>query len=85
MKSYLRFGDLVERGIVNNRVTLSNWIRELGFPKGLLIGPNTRVWLEEEVENWLAHRPAGKKPGRPRKGLKPGTRLAAANTTAPIS
>ncbi len=55
---YLRFSDLAERGIVRNRATLSRWIQELGFPRGVLLGPNTRAWTEEEVEAWLAVRAA---------------------------
>jgi hypothetical protein len=59
----LRFGDLRARGIVNNRTTLNNWIRKLGFPPGQLTGPNTRTWDEEtEIQRWLEGRPIGKKP-----------------------
>ena len=54
---HLRFRDLKERGVVNNHVTLSNWVREHGFPTGRMLGPNTRVWDESEVEAWLASRP----------------------------
>lgn len=53
---YLRFSDLVDRGIVNNRVTLSRWIKERGFPSGILLGPNTRAWPEGDVEKWIAER-----------------------------
>ena len=56
---YLRFSDLVERGIVRNRVTLGRWIKLHGFPTGLLIGPNSRAWPESQVEAWLAARAAG--------------------------
>jgi hypothetical protein len=28
-----------------------------GFPKGRLIGPNTRAWEEEEVAGWWNTRP----------------------------
>lgn len=54
---YVRFTDLVERGIVNNRPTLHHWIKEHGFPRGVLLGPNTRAWREDEIEAWLASRP----------------------------
>ncbi len=53
---YLRFADLVERRIVNNRQTLTNWIKHHGFPPGIKIAPNTRVWPEDEVEAWIAER-----------------------------
>lgn len=55
---FLRFKDLVERGIVKNRVTLGRWIRLHGFPPGVLLGPNSRAWREDEVEAWLADRVA---------------------------
>jgi predicted DNA-binding transcriptional regulator AlpA len=72
MLKRLRYPDLVEAGIVNNRVTLSAWIREQGFPQGQMIGPNTRSWSETEVAAWLNSRPTEtkpvpKSPGRPRK------------------
>ena len=71
----LRFSDLVARGIVNNRVTLRNWILYCGFPPGQLTGPNTRTWGEDEVDQYVATRPTAPKPaptvsrprGRPRK------------------
>jgi predicted DNA-binding transcriptional regulator AlpA len=71
----LRYRDLIALGIVTNRVTLQNWIRDRGFPPGQLTGPNSRTWAAEDVEAWLATRPTGPKPaptvtrprGRPRK------------------
>ena len=73
----LRFADLKARGIVNNRPTLRNWIRDRGFPPGQLTGPNTRTWDEGEVADYIASRPIEPKPtpqpkrrpGRPRKAL----------------
>lgn len=59
---YLRYTDLVARGIVRNRPTLSNWIRDYGFPPGQLIGPNARAWREDEVQAWLDSRPTPRKP-----------------------
>ena len=58
----LRFYDLTDRGIVRNRVTLGRWIKERGFPPGILLGPNTRAWAEDEVEAWLAARTADREP-----------------------
>ncbi len=55
---YLRYADLVERQIVNNRTTLSRWIRDNGFPPGILLGPNSRAWGDDLVEAWLAARAA---------------------------
>jgi predicted DNA-binding transcriptional regulator AlpA len=67
----LRYRDLVERGIVNNRPTLANWIRDRGFPPGQLTGPNSRTWGEDEVQEYLASRPIKPKATHP---LKPGSR-----------
>ncbi len=53
---FLRFHDLKERKIANNRTTLSRWIKNCGFPPGVLIGPNSRAWTEDEIEAWLAER-----------------------------
>jgi predicted DNA-binding transcriptional regulator AlpA len=52
----LRFADLKALGIVKNRVTLSRWVQGQGFPSGFLIGANTRVWRESDIEQWLAER-----------------------------
>lgn len=57
MQYYLRFSDLKARGIVNNWVTLGNWIEREGFPPGVKLGPNTRAWTVESVDGWLASRP----------------------------
>jgi predicted DNA-binding transcriptional regulator AlpA len=59
---YLRYADLEDRRIVNSRANLSNWIKKYGFPPGQLIGPNSRVWTEVEVEAWLSARPTALKP-----------------------
>ena len=56
MSKLLRFRHLKERGIVDNRTTLGRWIKRHGFPPGILIGPNSRAWPEEEIEAWLAER-----------------------------
>ncbi|MEE8173056.1 MAG: AlpA family phage regulatory protein [Alphaproteobacteria bacterium] len=63
---YLRYADLVERQIVRNRTTLSRWIKHYGFPPGVLLGPNTRAWPEEEAEAWLQARAAEGSPLDPR-------------------
>jgi predicted DNA-binding transcriptional regulator AlpA len=71
MRKRLRFRDLEECGLVNNRVTLQNWIRDRGFPPGQMTGPNSRTWGEEEVEAWIDSRPTAPKPIPP---LTPGKR-----------
>jgi predicted DNA-binding transcriptional regulator AlpA len=68
MERRLRFADLQAANLVTNRVTLKNWISHLGFPPGLLTGPNTRTWGESEIQQWVASRPTASKPrGRQRK------------------
>jgi len=52
----LRYSDLKEMGVVNNRPTLYRWIKDIGFPQGFMLGPNTRGWFEREVERWLESR-----------------------------
>ena len=58
----LRYRDLEARGVVSNRVTLANWISTQGFPPGQRVGPNTRLWAEQAVNDWIAGRPVEPKP-----------------------
>jgi hypothetical protein len=53
----LRFKDLRDRGIIGNWPMLKRRIERDGFPVGRMIGPNTRVWIEEEIEKWVKSRP----------------------------
>ena len=57
----LRFPDLIARGLFNSRMTLKRAIDTQGFPPGVLITPNARVWSEDEVNAWVASRPAARK------------------------
>jgi hypothetical protein len=66
----LRYADFVALGIVTNRVTLKNWIRDHGFPPGQLTGPNSRTWGEGEVLVWLDGRPVEPKPAPKVKGRR---------------
>jgi predicted DNA-binding transcriptional regulator AlpA len=54
---FVRFRDLKARGLLSNHVTLGRWIKYEGFPPGMMLGPNTRVWTEAEIEAWIASRP----------------------------
>ncbi len=75
MRKWLRFADLRDRGLVNNRPQLRNLQVKHEFPRGKLLAPNTRAWTEEEVTAWEDSRPDAPKvckvpirrPGRPRK------------------
>ena len=73
---HLRFRDLKARGVVNNWVTLANWINNEGFPAGCLAGPNTRLWDELASPSL----PGPRRAARPRDGYAHATpmdRLAA--------
>jgi len=52
----LRFADLVQLGIVRNRMTLRRWILSGHFPKPLRLSSNTIAWREAEVKSWLEKR-----------------------------
>ena len=56
MRRYVKFRGLRENGVVDNRVTLSRWIREQGFPPPVQLGPNSVAYPVDEVEAWLASR-----------------------------
>jgi predicted DNA-binding transcriptional regulator AlpA len=62
LPTLVRFCDLKARGIVRNWVTLRHLVDERGFPPGRKLGPNTRVWTEDEIAAWLASRPIDLKP-----------------------
>jgi hypothetical protein len=57
MTIWLRFRDLKARGIVGTWPTLKRRIERDGFPPGRMIGPNTRAWTEEEIDEWYRSRP----------------------------
>jgi predicted DNA-binding transcriptional regulator AlpA len=56
------YSTLVAKGIVNSRMTLKRLIDDHGFPCGQLITPNARRWNEDLVDEWVANRPAARKP-----------------------
>jgi hypothetical protein len=55
--NFLFFKDLKDSGVVDNRTTLGRWQRDRGFPLGILLGPNTVGFREDEVIAWLESRP----------------------------
>ena len=71
----LRFRDLKRIGLVRNWPTLKRRIESQGFPPGRLLGPNTRVWTEGEVELWFAGRPEHLEDPPP-ENVKPAASLA---------
>jgi predicted DNA-binding transcriptional regulator AlpA len=54
---WLRFSDLKAAGLVNSWPMLKRRIERDGFPRGRMLGPNTRAWSEAEVQAWLDSRP----------------------------
>jgi len=61
---YLRFTDLRDRKIVSNRTTLKRWQDDLGFPEGVLLGPRTRAWAEDEIRAWEDRRRSAQPVGK---------------------
>jgi hypothetical protein len=56
MTTLLRYSDLKARRIVDNWPRIRRLQEQSGFPQGFLLGPQTRVWDEAEVEAWLDKR-----------------------------
>jgi hypothetical protein len=54
---FLRQADLAELGISASVQTTRHLQKHEGFPLGRLLGPSTRVWTEDEINDWLASRP----------------------------
>ena len=58
---WIRYNDLVAKGVVNSRMTLKRLIDSQDFPPGVLITPNARAWDEASVDAWIAGRPSAPK------------------------
>ena len=54
---FLRFCDLQDRGIVQSHAGLRHLQIHENFPLGRLLGPSTRVWTVDEINDWLKSRP----------------------------
>ena len=54
----VRYKDLHEMGVVNNRTQLVRIIDNENFPAGFMLSANTRAWFLDEVEAWLKCRPS---------------------------
>ena len=57
----IRYADLVNKGIVNSRMTLKRLIDNQGFPPGIRVTPNSRAWVEADVDAWVSNRPVARK------------------------
>jgi hypothetical protein len=58
---FVRFHDLRAAGIVSNWPQLYNLIDDYGFPGGMMLSPNCRVWNVGDVRAWLDTRPSERK------------------------
>lgn len=54
LPTYCRYRDLVENGIVSNRMQLARMIANEAFPSGFKISANIHVFDVSEVRRWLA-------------------------------
>jgi predicted DNA-binding transcriptional regulator AlpA len=57
LRVWVRIGDLKAAGIAASWTQLYRLIRDEGFPRGKLIGRNTRAWDVQEIETWIDGRP----------------------------
>jgi predicted DNA-binding transcriptional regulator AlpA len=74
---WIRYPDLVAKGVVNSRMTLKRLIDSQNFPPGVLITPNARAWNEKEVDAWIAARPATRKPSTRKAKVQTDAQVAA--------
>ena len=58
----IHYSDLVAKGVINSRMTLKRLIDNQGFPPGIRVTPNSRAWIEEDVDAWIVGRPSARKP-----------------------
>jgi hypothetical protein len=64
---YCRFRALVKSNIASNWPQLLRMIDGEGFPAGIMLSPNVRVWEVSAVRRWLATRPSARKAVPPRR------------------
>lgn len=56
-RKLIRFADLKARGFVDSWPQLKRLVEKHNFPPGRQLSDNTRVWWEDEPDEWLATRP----------------------------
>jgi hypothetical protein len=64
LRQWVRFKDLRTAGVVSSWPQLLRLVVTENFPAGRYLGPSTRVWAVDEIEDWLESRPAGGTHGR---------------------
>lgn len=52
----LRYSDLVQRRLFNNRMTLKRAIEAGDFPPAIHLGKNSLAWKAIDVQRWLDQR-----------------------------
>jgi predicted DNA-binding transcriptional regulator AlpA len=55
---FVRYKDLVAAGIVSSWMQLRRLIENDNFPRGVLLGRNTRAWRVQDITTWLDGRPS---------------------------
>jgi hypothetical protein len=58
---YCRYRDLVKAGIAMNWPQLLRMVTDQGFPTGIMLSANIRVWEVDQIQQWLAARPTAPK------------------------
>jgi hypothetical protein len=61
LPQFIRYKDLHGAGLVTNWQQVYNMIDRLGFPPGISLSQNIRVWRLDEVLAWLDARPSDRK------------------------
>ena len=64
----LRYSDLVELGIIRNRMTLKRWVESGNFPPPIRLGSNSIAWISSDVQAWLDARIAESGPDEAERG-----------------
>jgi hypothetical protein len=64
LRKMVRYPELKDAGVVNNRVTLQNIIKNDGFPPPVKIGGWACAWFQDEVEAYLERKRLANR-GRP--------------------
>lgn len=57
-KMWLKYKDLVERGLFTNRVTLNRWVKRGIFPAPIRLSEHTCAWPLAEILLWEEQRRA---------------------------
>jgi prophage regulatory protein len=55
---FLTFPALKEKGIPWSRMHVDREEKAGRFPRRRQLGPNTVAWVEKEIDEWMASRPA---------------------------